>query len=158
MAQLVGTNCVHCRNRISNEIDAEFCPVCGHPRHLACGQPVTGTANRCTRCGAAYDAAGRATQQETERQAATPRPLNLVAHAQHAAQLVRLAKFLGMAVLFIILAFALVLIPDFRSDPNRITLRDVPYSVALATGAVAFGLVGWWLYRNDRRRSARGPH
>ena len=66
------------------------------------------------------------------------RVLNLVAPRHHAGQLIRLGKFLGLAFIFLMLAIALVVMPDLRSDPNRITLRDLPYSIALGLG-VTYG-------------------
>ncbi len=154
VAQLVGTNCVHCHERINNELNSEFCSDCRHPRHLSCGQPSSGLIDTCPKCGAPFNAAEEAARQAAER-AAAPRSLNLVETARHAGELFRLVKFLIGAVGFVALALALVFAPSLRSDPNRITPRDFLYSGVLAGAGVAFGAVGVWLYRNDRKRAVR---
>ena len=51
MAQLVGQNCVHCEERIANELDAHFCEKCGSPVHNRCLRP--GGDSGCPACGAA---------------------------------------------------------------------------------------------------------
>ncbi len=49
MAQLVGQNCVFCQARISNDLDAGFCPQCREPSHRSCrGSGAEG----CSGCGA----------------------------------------------------------------------------------------------------------
>lgn len=47
--QLVGTNCVRCGQRISNELDSGFCRGCGWPIHNRCAVPAEGG---CPLCGA----------------------------------------------------------------------------------------------------------
>lgn len=153
MAQLVGTNCVHCCKRIGSELGAEFCSVCHHPRHLSCGQPTAHQPEKCVTCGGPFDAAEEAARQAAARDA-VPRPLNLAETARHAGEFVRMLKFLGLAAVFLALAVALVVSPNMRSDPNRVTASDVLYSVALGAGAIAFGGVGVWIYRNDRKKAA----
>ncbi len=49
MAQLVGQTCVRCGERISNELDAQFCGACGSPVHNRCAQPG---GDGCPMCGA----------------------------------------------------------------------------------------------------------
>ena len=154
MAQLVGTNCIHCCKRIGSELGAEFCSACHHPRHLSCGQPTIHQPEKCVKCGGPpFDAAEEAARQAAER-AAAPRPLNFVEAARDAGEFVRMLKFLGLAAVFLALAVALVVSPDMRSGPNRVTANDLLYSVVLGAGAIAFGGVGVWVYRNDRKKAA----
>jgi hypothetical protein len=49
-AQLVGQNCALCGERISNELDARYCPTCGSPVHDRCAR--TGASTGCPECGA----------------------------------------------------------------------------------------------------------
>lgn len=48
--QLVGRECARCAQRISCDIDGEFCHVCGSPVHNHCARPGDGTG--CPSCGA----------------------------------------------------------------------------------------------------------
>ena len=49
MAQLVGLNCIRCKDRITNELDSRFCPECGSAVHNSCARPVAGL--ECPVCG-----------------------------------------------------------------------------------------------------------
>ena len=51
--QLTGLNCMLCGERIVGDLDAEFCPGCGGPRHTACRspEPPAGADTRCETCG-----------------------------------------------------------------------------------------------------------
>jgi hypothetical protein len=53
MAQLVGSECIACHERIRSIMDAEFCQDCGNPVHHRCRRTSMGTlpAPRCSRCG-----------------------------------------------------------------------------------------------------------
>lgn len=53
MPQLVGRNCVHCGERIPDELESRFCARCGSPVHNRCVRP---TAEGCAECGAAIQA------------------------------------------------------------------------------------------------------
>lgn len=49
MAQLVGRRCAQCGDHIPNELDSQFCPLCGSPVHLRCMEPQGGLG--CPACG-----------------------------------------------------------------------------------------------------------
>lgn len=52
MAQLVGTPCVICQQKITNELDARYCKECGKPRHDACVRlPDRPSDELCYECG-----------------------------------------------------------------------------------------------------------
>ncbi|VTR93634.1 unnamed protein product [Gemmata massiliana] len=52
MAQLVGTKCVICQEKITNELDSRYCRDCGKPRHTACVRlPDRPTDELCYECG-----------------------------------------------------------------------------------------------------------
>jgi hypothetical protein len=68
MAQLVGTNCTHCRERISSIVSAEHCRDCGCPVHLACRKP-TSADGVCSMCGCdPTDPSAVAVRAERERE------------------------------------------------------------------------------------------
>src|SRR4051812_10928797 len=48
--QLVGCDCIHCGERITNELESRFCSRCFSPVHVRCAQP--GAGDRCPICGA----------------------------------------------------------------------------------------------------------
>lgn len=52
--QLVGQTCVHCRERVTREGDARFCPKCDRAVHLACSKrALSASPSGCCRaCGA----------------------------------------------------------------------------------------------------------
>ena len=59
MAQLVGSTCVICQQRIVDAPSAQFCPECNNPVHSQCAQdyhPQAG-ASGCSRCGGTPGAA-----------------------------------------------------------------------------------------------------
>jgi hypothetical protein len=155
MAQLVGMSCTHCGGRISSELDAAFCPTCGQPCHTACKRtPGPEVADRCTACGAPFDALTRA-RREAERveakRAATPRPLNLLGAARGARRLYKLGRFLLVGVLLILLGVLMVAEPDLRDDSRRVSTGDIARGGTLGVAGVAVGLIGWWFDRNARR-------
>lgn len=76
MPQLVGANCVLCRERISNELDARFCRACGYPRHDRCAHPPEQPAETlCNECGATVDPAHKSPEPKVPPPAApAPHP------------------------------------------------------------------------------------
>src|SRR5690606_24777028 len=78
MAQLAGSECVICHDRISGVLSARFCEQCGNPVHKDCQEKLdaaTVPTGRCPQCGGDPAAAPRATNL----QSFNPAPLMVVA-------------------------------------------------------------------------------
>jgi hypothetical protein len=148
VAQLVGTYCVHCQQRIGNELDAEFCTECRQPRHQSCGQPTAGIVGKCTKCGAPFDAANAAAE------AAASGPLSFTEKAREVTERYLVVKCLfGAAVMFmtgLLIAFA----PGLRSDHDHITRGDVLFGAMFWLVGLVLALLGWWALRRAQRRAA----
>lgn len=74
--QLVGQTCVHCRERVTREPDARFCPRCGSAVHNACSQrALTALASGCCRaCGAPTADKARPARKRAEPSKEPPAP------------------------------------------------------------------------------------
>src|SRR5687768_6392182 len=65
MPQLVGLPCIHCQDRIWDELEGRFCPDCGSPVHRRCAHEKleTGAAVGCSTCGASIESVQTQAQQ-----------------------------------------------------------------------------------------------
>jgi hypothetical protein len=162
MAQLVGSACVRCGQRIGSELDAAFCSTCGQPSHAACHHPTDAQVESpCPACGAPYGPEARSRREAAlaeEARDATPQPLDLVGKAKEVGRLYKFGNaYLLPAVLLVALGVAMVAAPDFRDERNRISFADVVRGGVLVLAGITFGLLGWWSYRNAKRAGASRP-
>lgn len=152
MAQLVGSTCVRCDRRISNELDAGFCATCRYPSHSACRTRPEPPSGCCAACGANVDdLKKREAEVEAARIANTPKPVDVATLARDARSLYRLRwLFLG-AVAFPALGIAVLTIPAFRNNPNELSVAEGMGGGAFILAGVASGLVAWWLFMDGKR-------
>jgi hypothetical protein len=79
MAQLVGSTCVFCRQRIGSILDGRFCDICKSPVHTTCCQPEADRSGegRCTGCGADNVQTAKIREEQQARRAQSiSRPVN----------------------------------------------------------------------------------
>lgn len=78
MAQLVGSICVFCRQRIGSVLDGRFCDICNNPMHTSCIQPQMNRSveGRCPGCGMDMPAAQIRDQERKTRKQTTSIPGN----------------------------------------------------------------------------------
>ncbi len=98
MAQLIGKKCIRCGDRISSELEAQFCPACGLPVHNQCIAPSSESS--CLMCGGTGPAPQTASIERTQEAAPSADILENenVNKTKTATAFVRYGFILGMLV------------------------------------------------------------
>jgi len=138
MAQLVGSSCVLCRDRIADILEGEFCSQCGNPVHRRCARRDSGSLGVCALCGSDPTAAAEIRKLEEEQRRVVvpygPLPGDDIIRT---VRTFRWGYFLFGGIVIMMIGICLGVAPEFRSDPRQFSIEDLlPAIAACVVGGV----------------------
>jgi len=141
MAQLVGSACVLCDQRISSSLEGEYCADCGNAVHLKCLKRSTvRSTDGCSSCGADPTVATTLRLQEQQRLQTAER-VRMEAVANEGRQSRRRLGMLflsGFSVLVLIpLGYRNLVNPELWADPHHFSVQEVAFGL----GPIVVGIL-----------------